>query len=116
MNDGVILVIGDVHEWLARGRNLPADDVLEFCDYAEFNAKFLKALRPDVILSPLMGQNFDALDVAMKLEAARFCGCFRILAPKLPHPEVVETELRSLAPSVDCELVQVTKPPELKLV
>lgn len=109
MNKGVILVVGDVHDWLARGRTLPEDDILVFCDYADFDLKLLRSVQPDVILSPLVARQFDALDIATALEEAHFPGDYRVLTPKLPNPELITKELKNLAPSVDCGIMQIGK-------
>lgn len=103
----VILVIGDVHDWLARGRALPEDDILVFCDYSDFNPSVLRSVDPDIILSPLVARQFDALDIATALERARFPGDYRVLSPMLPNPDIIARELQSLAPSVDCGIMQI---------
>ncbi len=116
MTNTVILVVGDVNNWLARGRTLPQDDSLEFVDFAAFSAATLLKYRPEMILSPLTSPGFDALDVAERLQAFRYCGAFRVLAPKLPDQAMVARELRYRAPDVDCELVELNRAPELRVV
>jgi len=57
--------------------------------------------------APLTARNFDALDVVAKLQVFNFTGSFRVLTPRLPDMAMVRRELLSLAPDVDCELVQI---------
>lgn len=116
MTNSVILVIGDVENWLARGRSLPKDDALVFVDYYSFSAESLLKNRPSMVLTPLTSQGFDALDIAERLQTFRFNGAFRVLAPKLPDPAMVTRELRYRAPDVDCEIVELSRAPELRLV
>ncbi|MBI1492127.1 hypothetical protein [Halocynthiibacter styelae] len=116
MTNTVILVIGDVNNWLARGHSLPQDKSLVFVDYAAFSAETLLMHRPDMILSPLTSVGFDALDLADRLQTFRYCGAFRVLAPKLPDQAMVTRELCYRAPDVDCELVELNRAPELRVV
>jgi len=116
MTNTVILVIGYVNNWLAIGRSCRQDESLVFVDYASFSAEALLQHRPGMVLSPLTSVGFDALDVAERLQTFRYCGAFRVLSPKLPDQAMVARELRYRAPDVDCELVELNRAPELRVV
>ncbi|WP_039019697.1 hypothetical protein [Halocynthiibacter namhaensis] len=116
MANTVILVIGNVESWLSSGRSLPQDEALVFIDFHAFSAEALLKHRPTMILTPLTSLDFDALDIAERLQAFRFAGAFRILAPKLPNPEMIAREINYKAPNVDSEIIELSRLPEFKLV
>jgi len=65
------------------------------------------ALAPwvDCIISPLMSEHFDALDLARELDAAGYRGQYLIVAPPLPRPDLIRRELSAIAPDVGIELL-----------
>ena len=112
----LILVVGNVRTWIEQGRELPQDSGFRYLDYADMDAEALSDAAPSIVLSPLVANGFDALDVAARLYTLGFTGRYRVLSPKLPHPDMVLTELRAQAPGIDCELYQVTNPLKLRVV
>lgn len=112
----LILVVGNVRTWIAQGRDLPQESGFRYLDYAEMDAAALADAAPGIVLSPLVANGFDALDVAARLYTLGFTGRFRVLCPKLPHPDMVLNELRAQAPGIDCDLYQVTNPLKLRVI
>jgi len=114
--DGLILVVGNVNDWRRSGRILPQDTDLHFIDYTELDRPVLERFNPDIVLAPLVGAGFDALDLAARLQAFEFTGRLRVLCPKLPRPEMVTAELHAQAPDIDCDLLQITQPSPLRAI
>lgn len=100
----VTLIVGDAAAWISAGRSLPDDPSLHFVSYEEMSRRVLETVSPDIVLAPLLGQGFDALDLAVMLESFQFQGRFRALCPELPNPTLVMTEIQLLCPTVDFDL------------
>lgn len=67
---------------------------------SDLDDTLLDKLRPSIIVTPLVSIAFDALDVAETLYCAGFTGELVVMAANLPHPHVVERELRDTAPGL----------------
>jgi len=113
-NTGLILVVGDVQDWLSSGREIPKVDLIEFVKFNEVTADLLHHLNPCVVLAPLIARRFDALDLAKVLCEFSFKGKFRVLCPALPTPKMILKEFKTLAPKLDFELLQIDDNPTVK--
>ncbi|EPX86147.1 hypothetical protein ruthe_00956 [Rubellimicrobium thermophilum DSM 16684] len=100
----MILVIGNLRSWHAEGRILPEIEGFHFARFEDLSADLLHALKPDLVLSPLMGEDFDALDVAQRLDALGYAGRYRALTNPVPDPDAIRAEMRSVAPDLDFDL------------
>jgi hypothetical protein len=88
-------VIGD------RNTGDPDVRLVEFDEFLELNVH-----RPaDVVLSPMVGDTYDCIDVAQHLFSAGFSGSYRVMTPDLPDPGILRQEIRSLCPGLDFDLV-----------
>jgi len=56
---------------------------------------------PSFAMSMVMWFGADALDAARKLEECGFRGPYRAFSPNLPNPDLIETEVRRAAPTLD---------------
>lgn len=61
----------------------------------------------DVVLSPMVGDTYDCIDVAQHLFDAGFTGSYRVMTPDLPDPGILRQEIRSLCPGLDFDLVEL---------
>lgn len=111
----VTLIVGDAAAWISAGRSLPDDPSLHFVSYEEMSRRLVDSVAPDIILAPLLGQGFDALDLAVMLEEFQFEGRFRALCPTLPNPKLVMAEIQLLCPSVDFDLFVIDDRNEKRL-
>lgn len=59
----------------------------------------------DLVLSPMVGDTFDCLDVAVHLHAQGFRGRLHVLAPALPDPAILRREVASLCPGIRVDVV-----------
>ena len=98
-----VLAIGDVGIWSGMGR--PVHDELRFATLHDLDASMLDALQPAMIVSPLVGVNFDCLDVAHLLSQCDYRGAYRAVTQHLPHPKVVCREVQSLYPTIDFDII-----------
>ncbi len=80
------------------------------CVVARFetlNLKLLAKVMPDTILAPLLGPDFDILDLVDRLTRIGFGGALRALTPPLPDPDAVRAEVRRHAAGLDFDLIVV---------
>jgi len=103
----VMLVIGSLARWRARGRELPQLDGFHYIDFVELTAMRVADIQPDVILSALVSDDFDAVEVATVLQEIGFDGRYRVIAQGLPNPQVVRSEVSRAAPDVDFNILSV---------
>lgn len=78
------------------------------CILARFetlNLQFLAQVMPDTILAPLLGPDFDILDLVDRLSQIGFGGKLRALTLPLPDPDAVRAEVRSHAAGLDFDLI-----------
>ena len=100
----VVLVVGNLRQWQRDGRLLPELHDFHFSEFDQLTAALLDDIAPDVILSALMGAEFDAVDLARCLAGLRFRGRYRALTTRLPNPETVRAEVQAVAPALDFDL------------
>jgi hypothetical protein len=100
-----ILIIGDIARWKTIG--LLQEDVLN-CRYVAMKDTKKALIDPvDIVLSPLLGDDFDALDVVDVLKKARFQGRYCVLAQAMPDAKIVLDEIRALAPGLAVDLLML---------
>ncbi len=102
-----ILAVGDPDEWLRGGRSLPREDDIAFVGFQDVTAELLAELEPSVVLSPLLANGFDCIDLAENLVAAGFTGRYRAVTQTLPNPHLVVREIRQLCPGLDFDLLDL---------
>jgi hypothetical protein len=78
----------------------------------ELDAGLLGAVQPDMVISALIGDGFDAIDVARRLVQLGYRGPYRALSHPLPRPGLVRAEVRAAAPDLDFDLVVVSHGPD----
>jgi hypothetical protein len=101
----MILVVGKPKGWTALARRVPPDEELRFVGIEDLTVARLGQLRPTLVLSPLIGEGFDAVDVVHRLASAAFQGRFRVVASSVPNPEAVRAELQAAGDEIDFDLV-----------
>jgi len=86
-------------------------DGYHFVDIADLSFETVRKITPDVVLSALIGNGFDATEIAQVLEQAGFSGRYRVLSDPVESSGLIVQEVTRLAPSVDFEILELT--PEL---
>ncbi|WP_139212205.1 hypothetical protein [Jannaschia pohangensis] len=66
-----------------------------------------------IVLSPVVGVGFDAVDVAMRLHAADFRGRYIAFAPTLPNYELIRREVQGVAPDLNFDIIETGRGPHL---
>ena len=61
----------------------------------------LQQFDPDLVVTPLIGPRWDALDTGVALTNAGYTGRLMILMPPLPRQALVLRELRVLCPTLE---------------
>jgi len=112
----LILVVGDIDQWISSGRDLPKIAQTRFCDFSELTINLLNELHPDIILCPLLSESFDVLDIVALLDHCKFPGRIRALAPAMPSPDIILQEVRIEFPRLDFDLIEVPASPKLHSV
>ncbi len=94
------IVVGDVVRWKAQGRSIPPIDGVKVIPISALDQKSIAEIAPETILSPLIADTFDALDVAERLHDFGYLGRYCALSETLPNRHAVIQEVNSHAPSV----------------
>jgi hypothetical protein len=100
----MILVIGNLRSWEREGRPVPNLDGFRFASFSDLGQEHLSDPKPEVVLSALMGEDFDAIDVARKLAELGYSGRYRALSNAIPGAETIREEVREVAPDLDFDL------------
>lgn len=100
IQDTVMLVVGDVRDVSA----LPRIPGFHFRPYAAVTRRLLVEIDPEVVLSALIGPDFDAIDLARKLQEMGFAGRYRAVTARLPNARAVAAEVRGAAPGLDFDV------------
>ncbi len=79
---------------------------LEYLPFALIHAALAKAPLAECVISPLVADQFDALDLAAELGRADYAGTYKVIIPALPQPEIIRRELAQAASGVKVELIQ----------
>lgn len=77
--------------------------------YGAISAALLARTTPDLVLTPLMNQAFDVLDVARLLKFLGYTGALRAIAPPLPNRHLIRTEIAAICPDLDFDLIEVSR-------
>jgi hypothetical protein len=72
--------------------------------YTEIDAKTLNTLLPGVVILPLFGKTFDAIEALLRLERLGYRGQVIVRGPNLPNRAIVERELSAIVPALSVRL------------
>lgn len=78
------------------------------CEYLPFtllHAALSSAPFAKHVVSPLVAEHFDAMDLAHELQRVGFRGVYSVIVPALPRPEIVTRELRQICPGIKVQLI-----------
>ncbi|SFS10280.1 hypothetical protein [Yoonia litorea] len=101
------LIVGDLPRWRTEGRDLIATTDISYCTYDALTARILDERKPQIILSPLVGDQYDVLDIAAKLEQFDFQGQYRVIADANSASKLVTQEVANAAPGLDFDILVV---------
>ena len=101
----VTLVVGEIARWTSDGRIIPDVRDLTYVEFEELSANVLETIRPDVILSPLVLDSFDAFQVMNLLTKWGYEGRYRAVSQHLPNLPMICREIKAEGPYVDFDIV-----------
>lgn len=101
------LVVGNLARWNAEGKATVPFDEFQFTEFQTLTTAVLETLDPDIILSPLMGDDFDVLDVASHLAELGFKGRYRAITDDMPNVQMIREEVLTQAPGLDFDLLMM---------
>ena len=99
-----VLVVGNLVSWQKTGRQVPSLPGFYFAAFHDVTQSMLQLIGPDLILSALMGDDYDVVELARKLSDLGFRGRYRALTINLPNPHIILNEVTAVAPQVDFNL------------
>lgn len=102
-----ILAVGDVVADYADALRFPEGDKICHVGFADVTPEKLIALLPVMVVSPLVANGFDCLDLALRLQMIGYRGKFRVLAPDVTRPAMIRSEITAQAPDLDVEILTV---------
>ena len=108
----MILVIGHLSFTGGEGPGILPEQSFRFASFSDLDGPLLQAVRPDMVVSALIDDNFDAVDMARRLTDLGYAGPYRALSTPLPRPGIVKAEVRGAAPGLDFDLIIVRHDPE----
>ena len=76
----------------------------------EITLDLMARLMPQIVLSPLVWDDYDILDAAAHLHGLGFLGEYRVVCPSLPDPKLILTEVETIAPGLDFGMLQEARP------
>ncbi|WP_373356945.1 hypothetical protein [Pseudoroseicyclus sp. CXY001] len=103
-NQLVMLVVGNLQRWELKGIEPPQLEGTRFITFDALDGPLLAGLCPDLVVSPLLAEGFDALDLARRLAELGYRGRYRAVALSLPDPGLVQDEVRAVAPDLDFDV------------
>lgn len=108
------LVIGNMRRWASEGRLTSSLRDFSFLNFGDLNAETLKEYQPDIILSPLVGDDFDAIEIAQVLSELKFEGRYRVVSDTLPNAGIVKREVAEHADGLDFDVLLMPQDPAEK--
>lgn len=79
---------------------------LSACGLADLPSLCAGAQAPRLVAAPLFRVDGDVLETLRVLSLLGYPGPVRVVAPKLPRPDIVCRELRADCPGLDIEIVE----------
>ncbi len=76
--------------------------------FGQLNARKISEILPDLVIIPLFGAGFDAIEVLTQLERFGFRGDVLVRTPQLPNSRIVERELAAVVPNLSVRLTGPT--------
>ena len=99
------LVIGNLARWNAQGRATSAFGKFHYTEFADLSRDILCKLCPFIILSPLLDEKFDVVEIAARLQKLGYRGRYRAITETMPNADMIRAEIRNEAPDLDFDLL-----------
>lgn len=106
------LIIGDLSRWNAQGRDTADFAQFQFINLQQLTTKTLIAASPEMILSPMVGDDFDVVVIAGILHNTGYAGRYRAVTAGVQDAEIVRSEVAAVAPALDFDLLELPLKPD----
>lgn len=100
----VVVVVGTDSDVMDLVRS---SDAVLHTSYASLSEELIATYGPGRVICPLIGDGFDAYEVASLLQRLAFKGRLDVLTPGLPSVKLVSRELRLVAPGLEIAFAMV---------
>jgi len=101
------LIIGDIGRWRNEGRDVASINDFTFTSLAELTSEVLSRSAAQIVLSPLVSDDFDAVDVARALGDLDYKGLYRALATSKMEKDIIMAEVATVAPNLDFDILDI---------
>lgn len=81
-----------------------SDTRVEYLPLMLIHAALARAPWAETVITPLVAEHFDAMDMAAELALADYRGTLVVVVPPLPRPAIIQRELAAICPGVHIEL------------
>ena len=102
--EATVLVVGNLASWQRLGRKVPTLPGFHFAAFQDVTLHLMQAVVPELVLSAVMGDGYDVVELARRLALLGFSGRYRALTSGLPNPQIVLNEVNAAAPQIDFDL------------
>lgn len=103
----IVLAVGDLTEWLSKGREVPVGGKVAFVEFSDLTRELFEIYGPSFVLSPLLAHGFDCIDVSQVLQSLGFKGQYRAMAHNVPDPGLIKREISAICPDVDFDIIRI---------
>lgn len=98
-----VLAVGDPDEWQRQGHVLPQEN-FSFIAFEDVNEATLERYKPEIIISPVLANGFDCIELTLLLRNLGYQGAYRAVAQEMPKPALIEREVIQLYPDLDFKI------------
>jgi hypothetical protein len=114
-HDKMTLLVGEYANVQGAETLLPSKSAVFYLDFNDLSADVLRAVNPDVVISPVICATFDCLELAEFLEETEFLGRYRVVLENIPRPEIICREVRRTHPMLDFGVISEKPSPSKRL-
>jgi hypothetical protein len=114
-NDKMTLLVGEYAHVQGAETLMPSTSAVFYLDFKDLSADVLRAVNPDLVISPVIGTTFDCLELADFLEKTAFSGRYRVVLENIPRPDIICREVRHTHPKLDFDVISGKPVPTTRL-
>lgn len=95
-----VLYVGDILSLVQADLRRADAPKPAFASFIDVSMELLDQFKPDTVVSPLLGQGFDAIELAELLSAFGYDGEFVVIAPPVPNLGIIKADIATAAPGL----------------
>lgn len=101
------LIVGDMRRWATDGRDTEGDARFTYTSFSSLSPELMRNVQPEMVLSALVSNDFDAIDLARHLSDLGFQGSYRVIAQRVPDVAIIRAEVALVAPDLDFDVYEL---------